>query len=113
KEYEGGYDDYLRQRPAEPMPASAPEPPKKKPAEAPRPQVRKLSFKERKELEALPGRIEELEAQIQTLHEALADPSFYKKDRGEIAQARTNLENIERELAAAYERWHVLEELEA
>ena len=41
----------------------------------------------------------------------MAAPSFYKKDRDEIAQARSRLESLERDLAAAYERWQALEEL--
>jgi ABC transport system ATP-binding/permease protein len=79
KEYEGGYDDYLRQRPAElaDQSRSSPDPSKKKPPDAPREQSRKLSFKERKELESLPGRIELLENAVQELHAAMADPSFY------------------------------------
>src|SRR5262249_11454857 len=76
KEYDGGYDDYLRQRKEE-----APAELKASPAaqtsslssklQAERP--RKLSHKERKELEALPGRIEELEAARAELHDAMAD----------------------------------------
>ena len=41
----------------------------------------------------------------------MADPSFYRKDRDEIAGARNRLEDLERDLAAAYARWHALEEL--
>jgi ATP-binding cassette subfamily F protein uup len=113
KEYDGGYDDYVRQRrdesPPEPKPASAPAP-----AAAARPQVerpRKLSQKERRELEALPGRIEELEAARHELHEAMADPTFYRKDGGEIAEAKSRLAALEQELATAYERWEALESL--
>ena len=113
KEYEGGYDDYLRQRPAEPAaePRPASESSRKKSRDAAREQARKLSFKERQELEALPARIEALEKAVNDLHAAMADPAFYRKDRDEIAQARSRLEDLERDLAAAYERWHVLEEL--
>ena len=87
KEYEGGYDDYLRQRPAEPASQSRPNPdvPRKKAADAPREQSRKLSFKERKELDGMPGRIEQLEKTAQDLHAAMAEPSFYRQDRDEIA----------------------------
>ncbi len=113
KEYEGGYDDYLRQRPAEPAaePRPASESSRKKSRDASREQARKLSFKERQELEALPARIEALEKAVNDLHAAMADPAFYRKDRDQIAQARSRLEDLERDLAAAYERWHVLEEL--
>ena len=63
---------------------------------------RKLSFKERKELETLPGRIELLENAVQELHMAMADPSFYRKDRDAIAGAGNRLEELERDLASAY-----------
>jgi ATP-binding cassette subfamily F protein uup len=109
KEYDGGYDDYLRQRPD-------PAPPGPKPAPGPvvtaRPQddrPRKLSYKERRELEDLPGRIEVLETARQELHDAMADPAFYRQEGGEIAVAKAKLEAIEQELATAYERWEALE----
>ena len=41
----------------------------------------------------------------------MADPSFYRKDRDAIAGARNRLEDLERDLASAYARWHALEEL--
>ena len=84
---------------------------RKKSRDAAREPVRKLSFKERQELEALPARIEAIEKAVSDLHAAMADPAFYRKDRDEIAQASSRLEDLERDLAAAYERWHVLEEL--
>ena len=104
KEYEGGYDDYLRQRPAEPASQSRPNPdvPRKKAADAPREQSRKLSCKERKELDGMPGRIEQLEKTVQDLHAAMAEPSFYRQDRDKIAGAKKRLEDLERDLAAAY-----------
>ena len=60
KEYEGGYDDYLSQRPAEPASQSRPNPdvPRKEAADASREQSRKLSFNESKELSGMPRRIE-------------------------------------------------------
>ncbi len=81
-EYVGGYDDWLRQRP----PAS-PEKAEKAAArsEKPRP-VRErrptLSFKEQRELEALPPRIESLEAEQAELVQTLSDPSFYRQGGG-------------------------------
>jgi len=41
----------------------------------------------------------------------MAQPSFYRRDRVAIAGARKRLGDLERDLAAAYERWHALEEL--
>jgi ATP-binding cassette subfamily F protein uup len=111
KEYDGGYDDYLRQRtvdaPAEAKPAPAPV----KSSSPPRSGPAGLSNKERKELEGLPGRIEDLEATRRELHAAMADPTFYRRDGGAIAEAKAKLEGLERELALAYERWEALEGL--
>ena len=52
-----------------------------------------------------------MEAERQSLHDAMADPSFYRRDASEIAQANAALEALERELADAYERWEALESL--
>ena len=116
KEYDGGYDDYLRQRPAEATPQSRPgvasaSVPSTSTAS---PQVepsRKRSNKENRELEALPGRIEVLEAERESLHQAMADPAFYRKPGDEIAEARAKLEAVEQELAAAYQRREALEKI--
>ncbi|RUL88588.1 ATP-binding cassette domain-containing protein [Tautonia sociabilis] len=111
REYNGGYDDYLRQRkrdapPPEPKPSSAPKP---SPASPSRP--RRLNSREQRELDALPSRIEELEARIGSLHDAMASPDFYKQDGDRIAAARAELENLERELADRFSRWEELEAL--
>jgi ATP-binding cassette subfamily F protein uup len=115
KEYDGGYDDYLRQRrdeaPVESKAAPAAGPSSSTSPKSPAERPRKLSHKERKELEALPGQIEELEAARADLHDAMADPSFYRQDGGAIADAKARLEAIEGELASAYERWEALEGL--
>jgi ABC transport system ATP-binding/permease protein len=112
KEYDGGYQDYLRQSQSEPGDTPAPpERPQKIPTPPPE-QSRKLSFKERRELDVLPARIEELELSRQSLHDAMADPAFYRRDSGEIAAATAKLAAIEAELALAYERWETLEGLD-
>ena len=59
----------------------------------------------------MPGRIEQLEKAAQELHAAMAEPSFYRQDRDEIAGAKKRREDLERDLAAACARWHALEEL--
>jgi ATP-binding cassette subfamily F protein uup len=127
-EYAGGYSDWLEQRPAPgsakpgPRPAataSAPAsgagggagggnstPPSKPPAK------KKLGFRETRDLEALPGRIEALEAEQRQLHDRLADPDFYRGDSAaEVATVTARLAEIEAELATAYARWEELEAL--
>lgn len=110
KEYDGGYDDYVRQRPAE-SPAETKSAAADKPARpaATDDRTRKLSFKEKRELEALPARIEELDASVRELHEAMADPAFYRRDSDAIASDNARLEALEQELQQAYERWEALE----
>ncbi|NUQ62966.1 MAG: ATP-binding cassette domain-containing protein [Pirellulales bacterium] len=110
KEYAGGYDDWLRQRkPAEP---AAPEP--RKPAANPpaspaaRPASR-LKFAERRELEALPAKIEDFESRLAQIHEEIALPGFYQQDRETIVRANEQLRDLEQELADAYARWEELE----
>src|SRR5690606_31948184 len=76
--------------------------------------ARKLSFKEQRELEALPQRIEALENEQGELHARMADPGFYAAgDGAAVAAAKDRLEAVERELEAAYERWQALEEIAA
>ena len=75
-EYVGGYDDWLRQRkpPAAAKAAKAPATRTRQPSESTRP--RRLNYKERRELEALPQRIEELETEQAELYRLMADPRF-------------------------------------
>ena len=108
-EYAGGYDDWLSQRPkpAEPEPA----PVKAPRAKAERP--RKLTYRENQELDALPGRIEALEADIAALQERMNDPQFYTNDHTVVAAEAARLEVLESELDALLTRWDELEELRA
>ena len=115
KEYDGGYDDYLRQRSVKPVQepgakkADTAEPASSSASSAGPPErARKLSFKEKKELELLPTRIEELEAAIEAMHNAMADPGYYKRPGTELAVDRAKMEALEAELATAFERWELL-----
>jgi len=106
--YVGGYDDWLRQRPVEPekkvvkQASKVQEKPKQK-------KTRKLSFKEKKELEALPGQIETLELEQATLHKKIADPAFYQQTGDEMTALTKRLSNIESKLEVIYERWSELD----
>jgi ABC transport system ATP-binding/permease protein len=110
-EYDGGYDDYLNQRPepsAVESKASSDGERTRNPAAAEK--RKKVSFKEKREMEALPGKIESLETELRELHETMADPTFYKRERAAIADAKARLVELEQALAAAYERWEALED---
>ena len=69
----------------------------------------RLSYKERREIEALPDRIEGLEARIEALHARLADPAFYREPSSVIVDARRSLGELEGELERTFERWQDLE----
>jgi len=110
-EYVGGYDDWVRQsknkREESAVPAKVEE---KKAAPAPsKEKLRKLTFKEQKELETLPKRIEELDAEQQRIIATMADPAFYRESGNKVAETKARLEVVETELAVAYKRWEELE----
>ena len=109
REYDGGYDDYLRQRPNPASSVPKPDDPPGVPSSPPKEKPRKLNNKERRELEELPRRIETIEAELQALHETMADPAFYRREGVSIAEARGRLETLDRDLAEAYSRWEELE----
>jgi ATP-binding cassette subfamily F protein uup len=118
QEYVGGYDDWLRQREAAaaapPRPAAALRPSERKVQPVDRPLVspgdaKKLSYRERRELDALPARIESLEAEQRALAASITDPAFYKEPAATIAGVLERAEKIERELIELYIRWDALE----
>ena len=112
REYVGGYDDWLQHKAAsqpEEVVASKPVAEKAKPQKE---KPRKLSFKEERELEALPDRIATLEQEQAALHVRLADPEFYKSAGGEVAMVNSRLAALEHELDTAYQRWDELESIQ-
>jgi ATP-binding cassette subfamily F protein uup len=110
-EYVGGYDDWLKQRPKLPVEPKEKKEPKREKIPKPQRGTRKLTNKEKYELETLPQRIEELEAEQDQLYQSMADPGFYKQDGKTIAAARARLETLKHELTQCYQRWEELEEL--
>jgi ATP-binding cassette subfamily F protein uup len=109
-EYVGGYSDWQRQRassasgnaaaaPGAPLPSAAP----------PKPKVRRLSYKHQRELAALPGKIQALEAEQLELQTAIADPALFKSDAARAAAALQRLQALTVELENAYSRWDELE----
>jgi ATP-binding cassette subfamily F protein uup len=108
-EYAGGYDDWLAQRP-QPEEPEAVQPKAVKPKAA---KARKLTWKEERELEALPDRIEALEAEVAALRERMNAPEFYSNDHTVVAAEAARLEALESALDALLTRWDELEELRA
>jgi len=111
-EIAGGYADWLDWRArlpaARPTPA-VPDAPPRPATPAPRPDKARLSWKEGKELEAIPARIEALEKEQAELHVRLADPALYREAASAVAELKARLEWIETELMTLLERWEALE----
>jgi ABC transport system ATP-binding/permease protein len=120
REYEGGYEDWKLQRDraqslrdqAARAVRSKDSPAAAKPAVAVVPvaanKARKLSYKEQRELDELPKKIEALEAEQAALASFLAQPESYTREADRAMKAQTRHAKIDDELLAAMERWEVL-----
>jgi ATP-binding cassette subfamily F protein uup len=115
REYEGGYEDWKLQRSRAQalVQAAAPAPvvPSSRPAAAtapPTPARTKLSYKEQRELDALPARIEALETEQKVLAERLASGELYANEPQRVPALQARFESIEVELLQALERWEAL-----
>ncbi|HHJ15662.1 MAG TPA: hypothetical protein ENJ80_03095, partial [Gammaproteobacteria bacterium] len=56
-----------------------------------------------------PGRIEQLESEIETIHQRMSDPAFYQLPGEEVTALREQLDQTETALQGAYRRWEELE----
>jgi len=114
REYEGGYEDWQLQRvrareiaaarPRAAAPVAVPPPPVAKPPAAPR----KLSFKEQRELQEMPARIEALEAEQREIGERLVSSALYTDEPQRVGELQARYAQIEDELMTALERWETL-----
>ena len=83
---------------------------KAEPREARAKEPRKgLTWKEQRELEALPSRLESLEADRDRVGMQLSDPELYKDHPDEVSTLGQTLQRLEKEIAEAYSRWEDLE----
>lgn len=106
REQVGGYDEWAASRVVEapkPKPVKKPAPVKEKP--------RFISQKEQRELDALPAKIEALEAKQAEMVEAMSQPDYFKKSGQTAEEAQQEQESLQAELEACYERWEALEAL--
>ncbi len=112
RETVGGYEDWLRETQSRrAQQAVAPAAEKREPAARAR-EARakaKLSFKEMRELEALPDRIAALEDEQAALNARLADPALYRGAPEEVRALRERLTALDEEIAQAMQRWEELE----
>jgi ATP-binding cassette subfamily F protein uup len=118
-EYAGGYEDWERYRqlrgdgnPVQPRQTAA------RGLTAPTDEAhnsgpRKLSYKEQRELEALPEKIEALEMEQARLHERMGEADFYRQPSDKITAAIERLNTVKNELESCYARWEGLEKLAA
>jgi ATP-binding cassette subfamily F protein uup len=113
REFVGGYNDwvrYRRQRDSqrrEQRDATAPAGPATAPAAAPK--ARKLSYKDQRELTALPERLQGLEAEKGRIESELADGTLYRGSQGALQERLQRLAAISDELESGYARWTQLE----
>ena len=130
-EFVGGYEDWLRQggsvqllgmterqssgltsaseakkqeteEQPEPQPVAAPE--------APAPARKKLSYNLQRELDAIPQKLEKLEAELEQLQEKVSDPGFYQQPHEETEKVLLQLQATEQQLDELLERWAELED---
>jgi ATP-binding cassette subfamily F protein uup len=112
-EYAGGYADWERYQRQIPETASETrkhgdrQPPQAKPGDKPR----RLTYKEQRELEALPAAIEALEAEQAELHRLMGAPEFYRQSSEKITATMERLEVLKGDLEECYARWQALEAL--
>ncbi|HSB98976.1 MAG TPA: ATP-binding cassette domain-containing protein [Burkholderiaceae bacterium] len=115
REYEGGYEDWKLQRlraqalaaAAAPAPAAPSRPAAA--AAAPAAPIRtKLSYKEQRELDTLPARIDALEVEQKAISERLASGELYAKEPERVPALQARFDAIEAELLQALERWELL-----
>ena len=109
REYVGGYSDWLRQRPQPPEapPARTAQPENAAPAAAPK---KKLSYKEQRELESLPGEIEKLEAEQRALTQRMCGSDYSRTPPDEMRRDGERAVELETLISQRMERWVSLEE---
>ncbi|MCN4144985.1 MAG: ATP-binding cassette domain-containing protein [Thiohalomonas sp.] len=117
-EYVGGYDDWLRERKSlnkESASSTAKETSKPKLAQASSTATKtiKLSYKEQRELDNLPHKIEILEQKQAELETIVAQADFYQQEQDIVTKKLAELESLNQQLESVYERWDELEEKKA
>ena len=115
-EYTGGYEDWERyrlhveaERDGVPSRPSGLAPVRPRGQEKSNGKPRKLTYKEQRELEALPEKIESLEAEQSELHGLMGDADFYRQPSEKITATIDRLEAVKLELESLYARWQELE----
>jgi ATP-binding cassette subfamily F protein uup len=111
-EYVGGYSDWVRQRKISAPKAAARAAAEARPAtsgSAAAPPARRLSYKEQRELAAMPEKIQRLELEQRNLQAAVADPALFQRNDPRGAAALQKLQSLAADIERAYARWDALE----
>ncbi len=106
REYAGGYDDWLIQRPAAVKEIKEK---KTRPEKKPSDKI-KMTFKEKRELESIPELIAEKEKKKEELVAIISDPEFFKKNAHKSVEINREIEALNSKLESLFERWMELEE---
>ena len=115
REYIGGYTDWERVRPAATSPAAARSDGKSGTGAAAvaapvlSAKLKKLSFKEQRDLDALPALLEELEKEQTVISARLADPDLYKQSAAEVQKLHARYAQVDAELTQTLEKWETIE----
>ncbi len=110
REYVGGYEDWLRQKVTQEKKITDEKVVNKETIKTPEKKTsKKLSYKDQRELDELPARIEALDKEQQELTEKMSSAEFYQKDKQTITDTTQRLSEVEQALEEAYQRWEELE----
>ncbi|MBB3061463.1 ATP-binding cassette domain-containing protein [Microbulbifer rhizosphaerae] len=115
REYVGGYADFLRQGGSFSTAGERQQPEAQKPESKPdsgtppAAKKKKLSYKLQRELDSLPGQIEQLEEEIGKLESAVAQPDFYQQEQSLVEEKLSLLAERQAQLEVAFERWAELD----
>ena len=115
REYVGGYDDWQRQRNQAQAALQSPAPRGAAATVTPTATAsspKKLGFKEKQELLALPDQVEKWEMQLTELHTKMAVPEFFQQAKDRIVAAQQECQKIEEQLQRSYQRWEELESMD-
>jgi ATP-binding cassette subfamily F protein uup len=108
----GGYEDWIRKRYQDHRPARSPTKEKAAPAAAPRASAtQKLTYKDQRDYDRLPGEIERLEGEVAADEKKLSDPDLYTRDPKRFAELTESIARNRAEIEAAEFRWLEVAEL--
>ena len=112
REYPGGYDDWLSQRPVKREAPVSKKTASQGSSNSSENQMKtRISPEEQRELAGLLKKIGKIELEQEKIYATMAEPGFYQKDPKEISRIKLQAEAFSAELAKMYDRWESLEKL--